>query len=1169
LLTLMINSLQWLSTKSTDGHDPSTILHPPTQSPESIQRDLPSTNLPHAQTAPLIVASPSPDSLATPQHEQIVKKGNVNESTQQSPHREDWGESPHIENLYGREKECTNLERWIVVEHCQLVALLGIGGIGKTSLAAKLTEQIKDSFEYIFWRSLQHAPPLESILKNCFQFLSNYQRVDLPEDIDGQIAMLLQYLRDHHCLLVLDNVETILQIGNRFGQYREGYEGYGVLIQRIGEAKHQSCLLLTSREKPKEVAQLEGKTSPVRSMPLSGLEQAEGQELLKDKGLFGSDETLAAMIQLYSGNPLALKLASEPIQEVFGGDVANFLKKGKTVFGDIRDPLDLQFTRLSGLEREIMCWLAIEREAVSLDELLENIGNTVSEGDLLAAIGALRRRSMIESTGTALFTLQPVIMEYVTDVFVEQVYSEIDSGAIKLLGSHALIKAQAKDYVRGSQVRLILAPVAERLLRNLGEEGIEKKLKSILSTLREAQPQRPEYTAGNILNLLIHLQVDLHGYNFSHLTVWQAYLQGVALTDVNFAHANLARSVFTESFGSILSVALSPNGELLGAGGANSEIWQWQVKSGTPHPTCQGHNGWIYSVAFSPDSKALASGSEDQTVRLWDASTGQCLKTLQGHTSRIWSVAFSSDGRLLASGSHDETIRLWDASTGQCLKTLQGHSSRVWSLAFSRDGKLLASGSDDQAVRLWDISTSQSFKTLEGHTSLIRSVAFDPDDKLLASGSEDQTIRLWDISTGQCLKTLEGHTNRVRSVTFSPDGKLLASGSDDQTVRLWDVSTGQCVKTLQEHTNWVGTVAFSSDGTLLASGSEDQTVRLWDVGTGQCVKTLHGYSHLVESVAFSPDGKFLVSGSHDHAVRLWNISSGQCLKTLKRHSSWVRSVAYSSDGKLLASGSDDQTVLLWEVSTGQCLTTLHGHSKGVWSVAFSPDGKLLASGSEDQTVRLCEVSTGRDLTTLHGHTNRVWSVAFSHDGKLLASGSHDETVRLWDVSTGQCLKTLQGHSSRVWSVAFSPDGKLLASGSEDQTVQLWEVSTGRSLTTLHGHTSLVRSVAFSPKGDLLASASNDQTVRLWEVNTGRSLTTLHGHTNQVRSVAFSPSAEGRILASSSHDSTVKIWDIQTSECLKTLRSDRPYERMNIAYVRGINDVQKAMLRALGAVEDGR
>src|SRR5205085_1244043 len=99
----------------------------------------------------------------------------------------------------------------------------------------------------------------------------------------------------------------------------------------------------------------------------------------------------------------------------------------------------------------------------------------------------------------------------------------------------------------------------------------------------------------------------------------------------NFSHADLSRSVFTDAFRSVLSVALNSNGELLAAGTISGEIRLWYAASGTPLSTFWGHIDWVYSVAFSPDGKLLASGGEDQTVRLWEVSSGQCLRVLQGH----------------------------------------------------------------------------------------------------------------------------------------------------------------------------------------------------------------------------------------------------------------------------------------------------------------------------------------------------------------------------------------------------------------------------------------------------------------------------------------------------------------------------------------------------------
>jgi predicted NACHT family NTPase len=216
-----------------------------------------------------------------------------------------------------------------------------------------------------------------------------------------------------------------------------------------------------------------------------------------------------------------------------------------------------------------------------------------------------------------------------------------------------------------------LLVLARRELVARRQEDIEQRFKRMLSALHETSPQRANYAAGNVLNLLIQMQCDLRGYDFSHLQIQQAYLQGKLLPDVNFVHANLATSVFTDTFGSIFSIAFSPNGELLAAGTANGEIRLWQVPSGTPLPTCQGHTDWVRSVAFSPDGMSVASSSNDQTARLWEISTGQCLNILQGHTDWVSSVTFSPDGKIVASGSEDGTIKLWDVQTGTCLKTLR------------------------------------------------------------------------------------------------------------------------------------------------------------------------------------------------------------------------------------------------------------------------------------------------------------------------------------------------------------------------------------------------------------------------------------------------------------------------------------------------------------------
>lgn len=1116
--------------------------------------------------------------------------------------RINWGEAPDVSVFFGRTKELETLEQWILKDRCRLVAVLGIagigktrlsaklgkGGIGKTDLSAKLVEGIQEQFDFVIWKRLLNAPLLTEILPDLIKFLSRQQEIDIPDNEDAQISRLLYYFRECRCLLILDNMEAMLQGGDHHGQYREGYEGYGELLREVGEVVHQSCVLLTSREKPKEVARLEGQTKPVRSFELSGLDENDGRKLFETIGEFsGSDEDWQTLIELYNGNPLALELAAKHIEEVFFGDIAAFLQEGKPVFGDLRELLDWHFERLSDLEKEAIYWLAVVRDPISFSELKQDIISPTSKDLLSSTLQSLQRRLPLEKSKIR-FTLQPVLIEYTTNRLIEQigeeikiakpeiiqytterfvdgVSEEIKSGKLFLFNNHAVLKALGKDYVRESQIRLIIRPIIDRLLAIWGSPAhLAEHLKQLLSILRTESPRKPGYAAGNVLNILCQLQPELNGENFSHLAVWQAYLQGVIAHDINFAHADLAKSVFTGTFSTVYSVAYHPKREMVAAGIDDGEVILWNADNSQPLLRCKGHVKRVRAVAFNPDGDLLASGSMDHTIRLWDTMGGSCINILKGHTDRIRSLCFHPKSPLIASGSIDQTVRLWDIITGDCIKVLRGHTGSVMSVAFSHDDCTLVSGSSDQTIRIWDINTGQCSKILQEHQGEVWSVAFNSDKGIVISGSPDKTIRSWNAKTGDCLKVLQNHSNWVLSVALNPNGHTLASGSSDQTIRLWDVVTGKCTKTLQGHNNLVWSVNFSSDGSKLVSGSEDQTVRLWDVNTGQCLKTLQGYSNPIRALAFSPIDHVLASGSGDQTLKLWDIRTGKCLKTLHGHKGVVRAVAFSPDGSILASGSEDRTIRLWSVQSGRCLKTLSKHNNWILAIAFSPDGTLV-SASSDQTLCFWDIITGQCLKTLHEDTELIRSIGFSPDGDMLAVGTGGtQTVRLWNVRTGTKFKTLQGHSGWVLSVVFSPNGDILATGSNDRTLRLWDVNTWECFKISEKNAGAIRAIDFNNNGDILVSGNGDHTLGIWEIASRECKKILRGHNGDIKSVVFS--LNGDIIASSSDDETIKLWDVQTGECLKTLKNKRPYEGMDITSTTGLTEAQKITLKALGAVE---
>ncbi|MGB5634395.1 MAG: NB-ARC domain-containing protein, partial [Waterburya sp.] len=181
--------------------------------------------------------------------------------TKPNPHkRQNWGEAMCVASFYGRTEELSILESWLLKERCRIVTILGMGGMGKTCLSVRLAKQVQERYDLLMWCSLRDAPPVEEVVAGIIRFFSDEQEtaLDLPKSLKGKITRLIEYLRTSKCLLVLDNIEALLCGEQRAGQFLEGYEGYQDLLRRLGETDHQSNILLTTREKPKQVAVMEG-----------------------------------------------------------------------------------------------------------------------------------------------------------------------------------------------------------------------------------------------------------------------------------------------------------------------------------------------------------------------------------------------------------------------------------------------------------------------------------------------------------------------------------------------------------------------------------------------------------------------------------------------------------------------------------------------------------------------------------------------------------------------------------------------------------------------------------------------------------------------------------------------------------------------------------------------
>ena len=323
--------------------------------------------------------------------------------------QQDWGAAPDGIVCYDRKAEIERVKHWIDVERSRIVNLYGLGGIGKTTLAIEVVKQLE--FDYLIWRDLGNISLIEVIVRDTLKLFD--RTIDNDVEITQQITRLINCLRTHRCLIVLDRVETVLATSS-LQSYQDTHQAYGELFRRIAESNHQSCLLLIGDEKPQDLAIWEGCLTSVRSFQVKGSTTVCAR-ILQAKQILES-AARNDLIEAYSGHPLAIAIVATIINELFNGDVREFLRQNTLFLGDLEFILHQQYQRLSSAEQTIIHSIARFTKPLSLPEIAEKFAPELRCSEVMGYLNSLKRRSLIEIVTTDkinCYTLQPVVRKYI------------------------------------------------------------------------------------------------------------------------------------------------------------------------------------------------------------------------------------------------------------------------------------------------------------------------------------------------------------------------------------------------------------------------------------------------------------------------------------------------------------------------------------------------------------------------------------------------------------------------------------------------------------------------------------------------------------------------------------------------------------------------------------
>ncbi|WP_341531966.1 NB-ARC domain-containing protein (plasmid) [Nostoc sp. UHCC 0302] len=333
------------------------------------------------------------------------------------------GDLPKVSSFYGREEDINYLKNQILLFKQRCVSITGVGGIGKSLLAAKLVEEIllenSDRYDYVIWKKIEPSSSLNEIVTELLKIFNIEEEENKP--FINKVSLLSKVFSSYKCLLIIDGFEALVQA--RFSENKIDIEDF---FNVITKEQYLSCTIITSQVPLKEFAYLIVKL-PVLYLKLEGLDTNAAIEMLHEKGLKGKE--CKELIETYRGNPSELEAVANKINHYFGGSIQKFFEFKTTTMGtQFQFMLHLQFGNpgfLSKLQREMLIYLAEQISenqnpipfSVLIQYLKEKLGE-VSISKVMTEIEILEQRSLIEtnhelSKREVSYNLQPVVKKYI------------------------------------------------------------------------------------------------------------------------------------------------------------------------------------------------------------------------------------------------------------------------------------------------------------------------------------------------------------------------------------------------------------------------------------------------------------------------------------------------------------------------------------------------------------------------------------------------------------------------------------------------------------------------------------------------------------------------------------------------------------------------------------
>jgi WD40 repeat protein len=1091
--------------------------------------------------------------------------------------------------FHGREKDLATLKQWVLANQCRLVGLVGLPGIGKTWLLARLFNQLNQlrrqaDLHRVVYRSLKDCPEPRTFLAELIVGL------DLPLPSQSTVMALGQCLvdglADKRYVLMLDDVDALLQPGAIAGTYQPHLQGHADWLEQVGKQRHRSCVICVGRELPQGYLAAAGELAQhhrLGHLPVPLLKQLAYGACQPQ----GNAYDWQRLHQHYGGIP---DLTQRLVRQLYhlGQTLQTWQVQATSELPVLTRYLEDWLAPLSDAERTVLTAIAL-RNIPQPPEALQGITDGLAPN---AVIGSLRHRGLCDFTTRGLpglsLTGGTALRAYLCRTWVASFQLDGDHACLEdveaqwlaQLHRYPLLDAHGSEQGQRWQRRHLLEPLAAALATAIpGGERLAWIQRS-LARSRQWELQQPGgYSAGNLVNLAQQWQVPLTQLSLENLTLRGADLQGDRWQGVSLAGANLAQVHRAQPLGRSPQGAIAQNGETVVIGDQAGCLLVWQARGGMvqaglpsdpPSP--------IGAVTLSADGTLLAEGRQDGQVNLWPLASGYGPETLWGtQGAAIQTLVLAPRGDWLLAGDAAGHVYRWQLASGQCTDWQSDHSQGMRALAISPCGHFAITGGRDGSATEWQVASGVERHHYRGRAwAWLGTVGYCLDTTEtpipMALGQDEGQISLWSIATGTTYQVLPdpptGPVDSPMMAAVSPDGRYGAIGDIGGTVHLWDIAQGQWLVSNEVETP-VTALAFSPQGQHLMV-CQDHKVQVWQMPTGDRWRTWGEHYPLASAlgVTATPAGTLtpqLLSGHPDRTLRCWQQGPVSTWRPTARLSvpgqGLLRTVVTGAQQRFWVVG-DEQALYLWEHATqAWCPRNLSlGHPPT--ALVLDPTETWLACGDSEGCLSLWHLPTQRREWIEPAHDRPISALSFSPDGTVIACGSHDRTISGWDLQRQEQWR-LEGHHDRPTHLCFDQTQRLW-SGGRDGTVRCWNVATPTPVSYWEiPDQRMIYALTLDAQGDPLGVLGTEGCLEVWDLGQGQVRAELPTSAALWQAL---PSPDGCWLLTASHRGDLNLWDLITGQRHSYLRVDRPYEAMSIRGCTGLPPAERDLFYALGAVD---